>query len=475
MHRRNEDSCSPFLPAIIVLNAKYLPQSVDEPAQVGASSFTLSVLKVFHELGALRGLVLYARDESLAAPRTHLSMHGPILCATVFFNFRVARAALSAALALAFARLGYPSSTLPIVYYQTDTLLHYHPPGFPFAVTHHGPFVADFAHHFSEAEAVLAFGDADKVSLLRHQQDLGVYALVRASNGFALLHSALQRQFLLDAGVPHDRCCFDLTPPIAVPTADSHPLPEHIGQFLQQGAPLILLTAVARLDHFKNVPVILDVALTLLRRGIDLQVLIVGDPVEEDARRAALARLVPAPFASRVLIVPRLPKSVLYSLFAQTCNSAIFVCPSRYETLGITPLEAAAAGVATLVPDSTLVEVGAWFPPQYRVKAEMSTISERVLMMLEKGPKWHGTIVKAWVRKRTAEDRFRDSVVKAWTRISERIVRGGNAEPPMPSHGGECYFPAKALINCRCQDIGKVSEGSIKGQLSLLLLAAHGD
>lgn len=424
-----------FLPGIIVINSSYLPQNGDAPALVGDSSFTNSAINVLHETNVLQGLVLYARDENISNP--HIIAHDRVLsssksvqCLSVFFNFRMPKTTLTNALQTAFSqiasRLGGP---LPVVYYQTDTLLDYHPTRFPFAVTHHDPFVADFCRHFSAAEAAMAFGNAEKANLLRHQQNLGVQTITQSTNGFVLLHSALQQRYLLEAGVPTDKCCLQLAPPIRTPNEnrldDEYVLPESIEQFLQiHQCRLLLFTAVARLDHFKNVPVLIEAALTLLERGVDLHVLVAGDSREDSSRRQALVSMIPPRLRFRFLILPRLPKPILYGLFERCKKDAVFVCPSRYETLGITPLEAVLGGMVTLVPDSPLVEASNLFPTQYRVKVNHVAIAERIMdMVLEGTIEWHGGVLKKWVEKRAGEEKFKESLVKAWAKLSDDVRR----------------------------------------------------
>jgi len=56
-----------------------------------------------------------------------------------------------------------------MLYYQTDTLLGYHPDNLPLCVTHHGPFYEDFAHHFLEESASTAFGSQQKAQHLHVQ------------------------------------------------------------------------------------------------------------------------------------------------------------------------------------------------------------------------------------------------------------------------------------------------------------------
>ena len=413
-----------LLPAIVVLNKKYFPADVQSAAQVGASSFTFSVLKVLFEARLLAGIVLYQRDEDVQSSYVDLGpqRYHDVPVATFHFNFRVPDSSNALALATAYAQImtlrRAPSP--PLVYYQTDALLHFHPAGVPFCVTHHGPFVADFARRFSPSAAARAFGgDAAKLRVLAAQQARGIQRLLRDDLGTVLAHSQLQQRVLEGQGLAAARFR-PLRPPIDVPLSPNpNVLPTDIRHFVAR-AELLLFTAVARLDYFKNAELLVRAGLALRTRGVPAQILIVGDPADDDARRRALIASIPVAERGHFLIHPRLEKGALYALFAAARGTGVFVCASRYETLGITPLEAARAGVATLLPDADAVEAAAYVPARCRVPLHAEAIADRVQRMYREGvPRW-ARAVRAHVQRETGPDVFRRDLLAAWAHVSGR-------------------------------------------------------
>ncbi|KAH8787806.1 hypothetical protein F5883DRAFT_623963 [Diaporthe sp. PMI_573] len=362
-------------PGIVVLNKRYFSRDPLVAAQVGASSFTFSVLRVLLDYNILSGIVLYSRDEKLAT-----------------------------------VKLPHP-----IVYYQTDTLLQYHPRGYRFCVTHHGPFASHFAQEFSPDLARLSFGGAqDKADILCEQQHLGIQRLLQDNQGTVLAHSRLQQRILESAGLNSTRFIY-LHPPIGIPLCnDPTILPRSMQGFIR-GADLLLFTAVARLDYFKNAELVVQSGLELLKMGVSARTLVVGDPEGDSSRRAALLESVPADKRGHFMVCPRLAKDQLYALFtAAARHNGVFLCPSRYETLGITPLEAAAAGVATLVTETPNVEALAFMPTGCSVPQDASCIAARVAAMSRDDgiPVW-AERVRRHVRPATSLEGFRDDLLAA--------------------------------------------------------------
>jgi hypothetical protein len=408
-------------PGIVVLNKRYFHRDPLVAAQVGASSFTFSVLRVLLNYGILSGIVLYGRDETLATPRCEFEEDwAGVAVVTVYFNFRMSKPQIATALKVAFRLACGKQVELarPIVYYQTDTLLQYHPRGCRFCVTHHGPFAAHFAQQFSPDLARLSFGGTqDKADILCEQQRLGVQRLLQDNQGTVLAHSRLQQRILEGAGLSGTRFKY-LHPPIGVPPShDPAILPRAMQDFIR-GAELLLFTAVARLDYFKNAELVVQSGLMLLESGAPARILIVGDPESDPSRRGALLEAVPAHRRAHFLVAPRLAKDQLYALFAAARQNGVFLCPSRYETLGITPLEAAAAGVATLVTETPNVEALGFMPAGCTVSQEASCIASRVQAMYRDGLHVWAERVKRHVRPATSLEGFRDDLLAAWADMS---------------------------------------------------------
>ncbi|KAJ0107085.1 hypothetical protein J7T55_006965 [Diaporthe amygdali] len=408
-------------PGIVVLNKRYFCRNTLVAAQVGASSFTFAVLRVLLDCNILSAIVLYSRDEQLSTVRCEVEEDWDgVVVVALYFNFRMNKIRIATSLRDAFrlASSKRDKQPHPIVYYQTDTLLHYHPQGYHFCVTHHGPFASHFAQEFSPDLARLSFGGAqDKADILCRRQQLGIQRLLQDNQGHVLAHSRLQQRILENAGLHSTRFTY-LHPPIGVPLCnDPIILPKAMQDFIY-GTSLLLLTAVARLDYFKNVELLVQSGLELLEMGVTVRTLVVGDPEDDSSRRRALLESVPAEKRSLFMVYPRLAKGQLYALFAAARQNGVFICPSRYETLGITPLEAAASGVTTLVTETPNVEALTFMPAACRVPQDKSCIAAKVkAIYLEGVPVWAKT-VKRHVRPATSLEGFRDDLLTAWAEMS---------------------------------------------------------
>jgi glycosyltransferase involved in cell wall biosynthesis len=352
-----------LLPAILVLNERYLSSSPAAAARVGAASFALDVIEGLRSANIPVTMVLYRRKAGLRTPRMEPIVRNNIRCVEIWFDFDMDDSQVQSIIASAAMHL-VPidrDSRPPILYYQTDTLLRFHPPYLPACVTHHAPFFEDFTNHFSESAACTAFGSAEKAWHLMDQQELGMQVLLKREDIFVIQHSQLQRCHLLKRGIS-ERRIFAVTPPVNPLTSSTTELDPAIIKFIQD-ANILLYTAVARLDYFKRVDLLVDAGVRLMERGLRANVLIIGGDGNDDHLRKALIQNVPRVYLNRFLVTQRLERDQLHLLFRLARSRSIFVCPSRYETLGITPLEAALSGVCTVISDSTLVEASRFFPP----------------------------------------------------------------------------------------------------------------
>lgn len=454
-----------YAPGIVVLNKKYFPKDLfSGPAQVGATSFALSVLQTLHNERIPCGIVLYQRDETLKETyyETESSTYNgvSITVATVAFNFYMPQSSITSALKEVYTQVHRQtrSALPPIVYYQTDTLLHYHPANIPFCVTHHGPFVSDFTNAFTPSLAQLAFGgDQNKIRILEEQQRLGVDRLLRDELGTVLAHSSLQERYLRFQGLDQTRFK-QLRPPIGTPQCNSshHLLPASIEQFVS-AADLLLFTAVARLDYFKNVEILIQVGMELLRQSVPVKVLIVGDPDNDATRRRLLLDLVPNEQQQHFLVLPRLPKDDLYALFSAVRYNGIFICSSRFETLGITPLEAAASGVTTLITDSEKVEASRYLPPCSRVRSNMLDVVSKVLLIHQDGVSKWAEMVQTHVSRDTSLEAFRDDLVEAWKSMSISVNQTFIRQQPRASMKRYSFAKPVVIIPSKVVEANRTS------------------
>ena len=415
-------------PVILVLNERYRPPPYSEAAWVGASSFFSSLVEAFLDWKVLAGIVYYRRDEDRegASYTVDENVLDPgskefMVVATVVFNFRMSDDEITSTFRELFScitklRTNKQDSSSLIVYYQTDTLLHYHPRDIPFCVTHHGPLVLDFVGRFSEPDAIEAFGGLEKTLFLMKQQMRGTKRLREDVTGLVLVHSKLQQQILERAGVQKTQC-FSLSPPIESQEVLPECLAPHIDEVVRK-TKIVLFTAVARLDFFKNVRLVVETGLRLIELGISVHILIAGDPRDREVDRALLWQKIPSRHHNKFMIIPKLAKCELYALMNSVREKGIFVCPSRYETLGITPLEAARNGVATLINDSDNVEAASYFPGIYRVNLDTIEITARIQKFLNEGVSKYAQLLKAHMDREMAKGKFRESLHNTWREIS---------------------------------------------------------
>ena len=441
-----------MLDAIVVLNEKYRPGAPDSAPLVGASSFVSAVLKVFRDCSKLACIVYYRRDEGITKPRVRVTLIDACTTeVTISFNFNIAPRLIQATLRNVFTCNTKVLAGLPIIYYQTDTLVEYHPKGIPFCVTHHGPLVADFVRCFSQEAADEAFGNKEKANLLARQQQKGFERLARDQFGFAFAHSGLQQRLLGEWGLD-SRKCLRITPPIHKAVAGGYSLPPHVDEFTRQTS-LLLFTAVARLDIFKNVQLVVEAGLQLLDQRVPASVLVAGDPTEYDSRRNELRQLVPQELLERFMIIPKLTPNALFGLFAATQRNGIFICPSRYETLGITPLEAATSGTTTLIVDSENVEAASYFPSTYRFKSNPSAIAEACQSIKSEGVAYHGAIVQSYVSQRVDFGQFQRDLLNSWKQVSNYFLTANSASARRsPRRRKRSVASAELELLHRCSD-----------------------
>ncbi|MFB1047274.1 glycosyltransferase [Streptomyces chrestomyceticus] len=409
---------------ILVVNERYFPENELDAAHVGATSFSRFALRCLRNAGLSAGVILYKREEELTEPRVALAHRSGFRCATLLFHFDMDAAAVSRAVAEAAALLcsEHGFSGQAMLYYQTDALLGFHPQELACCVTHHGPFVHDFVGMFSARETARAFGDAAKALHLFKHQELGVNRVRSNGRMFVLQHSQLQREYLVSRGVD-ERRIRAVRPPIAPSTAPEPLRDDRLGSFVEE-AELLVFTAVARLDYFKNVELLISGCVQARKRGVPLRILVAGDSPDDAAAREALRARVPREHGAEFLAVGKLSKTQLYALFNLARPNGIFVCSSRYETLGITPLEAALSGVCTLMPDTDKVEARRFFPVAHRFLPSSDGLADAIEFMHAEpsGVRQLGKELRKSIAAEISEENFARDTLSAWTHFS-RVAR----------------------------------------------------
>ncbi|WP_437940972.1 glycosyltransferase [Sorangium sp. So ce341] len=413
-----------MLPGILVLNKKYWPKSEWDAFNVGATSFALETMKCLMEMGCMAGLLFYRRNETIAAPYLEQGSAFGAPCVTMHFHFRMDKDLVTEAVREAVAKLmaGRLDEVPPVVYYHTDTLLTYHPEEITACVTHHGPFVKDFADRYSLMGAYQAFEGREKAEHLLEQQEKGLRALRRSKNVWVLQHSSLQASALLHYGVEQSRI-LEVSPPIVPKLGTRGRLRDEIATFVEpEHGRIVLLSAVARVDYFKHLEMLIDAGVVLAEVGMPVSVLVAGGTDRDVAKRNMLRDRVPERLRGQFLITEKLPQDELYALFASVRGRGMFVCTSRYETLGITPMEAALSGVCTLMPELDVVEATRYFPGNYRYTYTIEALVGAVERLYREGKHASDELLEALQRVVSAE-RFKDSLREVWETLSWRTSR----------------------------------------------------
>ncbi|OON81084.1 glycosyltransferase [Streptomyces tsukubensis] len=413
----------PHLAGIVVVNERYFPASEQVPAHVGATSFARSVVRCLQRAGLSAGAILYKRDEELNEPWVRLERRSGVLCAVLRFNFDMRDEAVTRAIAEAAQRLlaeqGIDGPSM--LYYQTDALLGFHPAEFACCVTHHGPFVTDFIGTFPAVATGWAFGNADKALHLLKYQELGLDKVRSSERMFVLQHSNLQRRHLVSRGVDEGRIRA-VRPPIPLLEETELLEGEALRAFVDD-AELLVFTAVARLDYFKNVELLVDAGVQARSRGIPLRILVVGDDRDDDATRERLRARVPMEHRADFMAVGRLSKPQLHALFRWVKSRGVFVCPSRYETLGITPLEAALTGVCTLMTNSDNVEARRFFPASHQFIPTREGLADAIEGMHTSllGIEQLGKELQKSISDEISEENFERDTLSAWGHFSRAV------------------------------------------------------
>lgn len=412
--------------SIIVFNHKY-GTDLSSSCPVGATAFTAEVVKAFQELGNFKGLILYKRVEGLTHPQlSNINLlWGNYKSITLQFNFQMAAIDIQNSLHDAIIKLNPSQTDNVMVYYQIETLLPFHPQTAPACVTHHGPLAEHFLERNKNDDAAQeAFGSQQKLTILKYWQKAGLNTLRSRKDIHVLSHSNLQGEILEKLDISPEKIHY-LSPPIP---GNDYPLEtiqleQELERFIttaRDANEVIFTTAVARLDYFKNVDMLVSAVLPLLMKGKKVKVLIFGGCANEEASRQKIITQLPDTWQAHFMITKRLTRPQLYTTLHLLKNTGVFVCTSRYETLGITPLEAASIGICTLMPDIRDVEASRYFPDEYRYRYTVNDLTSKLDQILSMHhTKSHQQLFTS-IRAATSLAQFKTKLGKIWQQLSEQ-------------------------------------------------------
>lgn len=401
----------------IVLNSRFDPDSTNGEHSVGAAGFIACITHPLAAMGGLAGFVLYRRLDHLKSSQIlSRSMLG-YNAIELQFNFGLSRQHVTRQMRRALLSLAESTPTtcrnkilarhiLP--YYQSSALLKYHPPEFAYIVTHHAPFVSDVVachgRHFAEAGFQ---GGQEKVTHLSCAQESGIRHLRGHKHGTALEISKIQSSYLIKNRVPVERVAL-APPPISVDTARASCNSNTLQNYGSDRV-LTLVTCAARIDAFKNLELLIDVGNKLLYDGYPIRLLVAAGATDDGLLRNRLFLRASDELRRCSRVMARMPHRDLSYLLYGLRKSAIFVFPSKYETLGITPIEAALSGMTTIVGDMPEhVGVSGIFPTDYRVTMSTIELSKRLKAIMACDLEALGSRLRNAISARVGTEQFLD-------------------------------------------------------------------
>jgi glycosyltransferase involved in cell wall biosynthesis len=363
---------------ILTLNSRFVPGTRDDSYGFGVVGFVTALAGELSARDRLGGVILYERARGRAtAPPRRCSFLGFPACHVILgddMSVGDRQTAFERGVRMC-RRLERPA----VVYHQTNTLLTATPTGMPAMVTHHAPFASEVCRLFGLDLARTAFqGGREKLTFLLGSQAQAIKYLRQHPEILCVELSGVQERVLRQAGIP---AIARLPPPVSVGSrgvgAQTTRHPERPG--------IHVVSATARIDAFKNLTLLAEAANAVAAEGTPVRLTLFVGTAEEATARALLRSELRADVASMATIRERLSHQELLAWMAERRGDTVFVCPSLYETLGITALEAISSGMTTLVTNSDHVGVGEYVPPGYRFEPTVDGLARTLVEMARRG------------------------------------------------------------------------------------------
>lgn len=378
---------------IFVLNKRFVPDAEQGCYIYGVVQHVLHLAHLLSSRGTHVGFALYERDESIESPLVSTcSVLERYPAAVLKYNAGLPDVWTTNSMREAIMEAAQPSSTVtddtsPLIYSQTDALLPYIPAEFDVIITHHSPFVTAVRSKVGDELARKAFEwDHPKADFLHRMQTRAIDIIRTRETIHCLEISCLQEEFLRKSGVSEDRI-HRMSPPVGTGQSAGS-IPNELQTTLSthgDSNALIALTAVSRLDQFKNVELFVSGAVKSLQERTLGRAIVVGGETVDPARERLLS-MIPSELRERFTFVERLPHAALVgTLFPLLAGRAVFVCTSRYDLVPYTVLEAARSGLCTLVPCSGAVGAAEYFPSDYQFDAHPEGLV-RILRRISTSP-----------------------------------------------------------------------------------------
>ena len=372
---------------VLVLNARFLDGGPDS-VPYGAVGFVRAVAPALRAHGYDVCALMYRRVPGLLRPELAFSraLAGP--AAEVRLDFAASAEVVQSAVASCVARLARGAASV-VLYHQTGVSLPFTPPGLPCLVTHHAPFVHDVVARLGRSLAKEAFEDRDgKLEALELLQRRGLKWLESNRRAIAIELSEFQRRRVLATGLPAWQAVH-LGPPLELAPTRLVTLSASNSAWLERADDrLLVFAAAARPDGFKNLEAVAEAVQMLHEAGSRPAVYIAVGSESDHAARDRLRNRLPSTMGPWTWIEERLPPGRLRALFHAAAGRAVFAFPSRYETLGLTPLQAMRAGVVVAMPnDADAIGAVEYTPAEFRYSRRDGLAQKiRELRAMDSGP-----------------------------------------------------------------------------------------
>ncbi|MEX5712363.1 hypothetical protein AB1484_29810 [Parafrankia sp. FMc6] len=400
---------------VLVLDASFIPANRDLPYVNGIAAHAIHCADIIAASGVRVSFILHSYTEGITAPavrETRILDQYPAV--VVEFDVDIPTEPVARAFECALNIVAAPTRTeFPMVYHQSLTMIPFTSIDSRAIVTNHTPFVRHVADWASWTMARRTFTPDAATPLgprkfedLLDAEDRGLAALREREYIMCAEISALQVSWLRSQGI-HPRRISEIPRPLELPAVNDVDTPPQPLQGLLATADVTAVTAVSQLNHFKNVELfVLGCCLALDSGDIDFAVM-VGGP-ERDTERERIRQLVPGHLKDVFAFFPRLGHQALVrDLFRGLAGRGIFVCSSRFDLVPYTALEAARAGLCTIVADLPTVGARESVPDRYRFRPTPAGLAAclRRVAVEEDGISDFSPIAAA-IRQETADDTF---------------------------------------------------------------------
>jgi glycosyltransferase involved in cell wall biosynthesis len=251
--------------------------------------------------------------------------------------------------------------------------------------------------------------------LLRCQAE-GIEILKRNEAIYCAEISPIQSDVLAQAAVPPHRI-LDLSQPVESSLPSHRPQPiSLLGGFLEKEESALAVTAVSRLDEFKNIDLFVAGSCKALTAGTLGGAIVIGGTTDDPQRRR-LQGIVPTSLQDRFTFASKISHDhLVQAVLPGLSRRAIFVCSSRYDLVPYTALEAIRAGMTVISPHTSSVGISRWLPRKFLYRHDPDGLA--CALATARRDRGDFASVIGRVREATSDDAFRWSFKAACRHLS---------------------------------------------------------